>query len=211
MKATTATGVSQIRAARRARSSNTCSRDVPRIRKLRRLSRRELSLCGRGNCTNASQEIVRSGAPGRLTLIPNSSSTVHEHANGHSMRAGRRDDDRLATVPIFRAPPCHSNLRIQAAFVVTFPDSDWTIITRMVSLLLATISTHPNRCQDRPYRTFSWTRCCGFRRCPERRHRETRSDPKSQSIGCREYAGAGTGLRFRSFLRSVSRPASQFT
>jgi hypothetical protein len=129
------------------------------------------------------KKIVRSGAPGRLTLIPSSSSTFHEHADGRSVRAGRRDDDRLATVPIFPAPLCHSNLRIQAAFVVTFPDSDWTIMTQMVSLLIATISTHPNCCQDRPYRTLSWTRCCGFRRCPERRRCETPSDPKSQSAG----------------------------
>src|ERR1035438_2124341 len=50
-------------------SSNPCSRDVPRIRKLLRLSRRETSFSGRGDFTDASQKLEERSPNGRPTSI----------------------------------------------------------------------------------------------------------------------------------------------
>jgi len=33
---------------------------------------------------------------------------------------------------------CHSNLRLEAEFLVMFPHSDWIIMTQVIKLLLAT-------------------------------------------------------------------------
>jgi hypothetical protein len=43
----------------------------------------------------------------------------------------------LGTSADISAQLCHSDLRLQAAFLVMFPHSDWTMMPQMVSLLMA--------------------------------------------------------------------------
>ncbi len=43
----------------------------------------------------------------------------------------------LVTSADISAQLCHSDLRLQAAFLVMFPHSDWTMMPQMISLLMA--------------------------------------------------------------------------
>jgi hypothetical protein len=43
----------------------------------------------------------------------------------------------LGTSADISAQLCHSVLRLQAAFLVMFPHSDWTMVPQMISLLIA--------------------------------------------------------------------------
>jgi hypothetical protein len=43
----------------------------------------------------------------------------------------------LGTSADISAQLCHSDLRLQAAFLVMFPHSDWTMVPQMISLLIA--------------------------------------------------------------------------
>src|SRR5882672_7290398 len=105
-------------------SSNTSSQGVPRIRKLPRLSRRELSFCGRGDCTDASQQLVRGGPPqaarhllrtprahstavskkhGTTTTIRQSLPLQQEH--GVEVPAVRHQCRYFGTALLFESPP----------------------------------------------------------------------------------------------------------